>query len=274
MKYLILIISFLIFSISNGQQLSTDFTYEDFGNQILKYEPIQRAGVTDKDFKRGLTILDETKSVVEYDATNLNSADYWNVIIVFLKIGEPTSHIELAFKKAISFPKNNICEYIESMGTAGLEHIIPETFNAFYSKCETKPSEDFSLSEYIATNNLNTELVTLIDEISKSDQSIRKQKLKNNKAMKARDLKNQKLIDSLYKVHKTYLGSTLVGEKYKSTMWLVIQHSNVEMMEKYLPIVHRAVQNNELGKGPLKMLIDRFYGLKYGYQVFGSQSGF
>jgi len=92
--------------------------------------------------------------------------------------------------------------------------------------------------------------------------------------MKAYDLKNQKPIDSLYNIHKTHLGSSLVGEKYKSIMWLVIQHSNVKMMEKYLPIIHQAVQNNELGEGPLKMLIGRFYGLKYGYQIFGSQSGF
>jgi hypothetical protein len=57
-------------------------------------------------------------------------------------------------------------------------------------------------------------------------------------------------------------------------MWSVIQHSNPEMMEKYLPIVNKAVENNDLDKTPLKMLIDRYYGLKYGYQIFGSQNGF
>ena len=44
------------------------------------------------------------------------------------------------------------------------------------------------------------------------------------------------------------------------------------MMEKYLPVVHIAVKEKELSTTPLKMLIDRYYGLKYGYQVFGSQS--
>jgi len=57
-------------------------------------------------------------------------------------------------------------------------------------------------------------------------------------------------------------------------MWAVIQHSNLEMMERYLPVIQKAVKDKELNIVPLKMLIDRFYGLKYGYQIFGSQSGF
>ena len=54
-------------------------------------------------------------------------------------------------------------------------------------------------------------------------------------------------------------------------MFFVIQHSNVEMMERYLPIVQKAVRQNELQETPLKMLIDRIYGAKKGYQIFGNQ---
>ena len=32
--------------------------------------------------------------------------------------------------------------------------------------------------------------------------------------------------------------------------------------------------NKNLPDTPLKMLLDRFYGLKYGYQFFGTQQGF
>jgi hypothetical protein len=46
------------------------------------------------------------------------------------------------------------------------------------------------------------------------------------------------------------------------------------MMAEYLPIFQKAVEENELDVVPFKMLIDRFYGLKYGYQIFGTQSGF
>ena len=57
-------------------------------------------------------------------------------------------------------------------------------------------------------------------------------------------------------------------------MWAVIQHSNVNTMEKYLPIVHKAVTEYETNATLLKMLTYRLFGLKYGYQVFGSQSEF
>lgn len=91
---------------------------------------------------------------------------------------------------------------------------------------------------------------------------------------KVLDQQNQLVIDSLYSIHKSYVGRSLVGEEFQYVMWSVIQHSTVEIMEKYLPIVHSAVQEKELDEGPFKMLLDRFYGLKYGYQIFGSQSGF
>ena len=54
----------------------------------------------------------------------------------------------------------------------------------------------------------------------------------------------------------------------------MIQHAQVETMGRYLPVVHQAFLSGELAAGPLKMLIDRYYGLKYGYQIFGSQTGF
>jgi len=56
-------------------------------------------------------------------------------------------------------------------------------------------------------------------------------------------------------------------------MWSVVQHSNPEMMKKFLPILKKAVAEGELPTAPLKMTIDRYYGLVYGYQVFGSQGG-
>lgn len=44
-------------------------------------------------------------------------------------------------------------------------------------------------------------------------------------------------------------------------------------MEKYLPIVQKAVEDKELDVVPLKMLIDRIYSQKEKYQIFGSQMG-
>lgn len=64
-----------------------------------------------------------------------------------------------------------------------------------------------------------------------------------------------------------------MGENYQIAMKIVIQHADLEDQEKYLPIVYQAVKDGELFSSSLKLLIDRVYNKKYGYQIFGSQSG-
>lgn len=39
------------------------------------------------------------------------------------------------------------------------------------------------------------------------------------------------------------LGRSLVGKEYETVMGAVIQHAEPEMMERYLPVVHRAVES-------------------------------
>lgn len=56
-------------------------------------------------------------------------------------------------------------------------------------------------------------------------------------------------------------------------MFIVIQHSNLKMMERYLPVIQKAVKGKEVDVLALKYLIDRYYGATYGYQIFGSQNG-
>ncbi|WP_312406369.1 hypothetical protein [Brevundimonas sp.] len=56
-------------------------------------------------------------------------------------------------------------------------------------------------------------------------------------------------------------------------MWAVIQHSDLEMMEEYLPVVQQAVADAQLEATPLKMLIDRVHAIRHGTHVFGSQVG-
>jgi hypothetical protein len=52
---------------------------------------------------------------------------------------------------------------------------------------------------------------------------------------------------------------------------MIIQHSNLNSQEKYLAMIHAAVQAGELSEAPLKMLLDRIYTKKTGKQIFGSQ---
>ena len=196
-----------------------------------------------------------------------------------MKLEESKEAISIAFRKAISEKNNNICFYLERYGSSGLEKVIPETYYEFYNKCslEDNYKTSINIENYAEDLNLNYNLVRMMHDILKRDTKYREQKFKyyedpillekQNKL----DVVNQRVIDSLYNQHKRYLGTSLVGKEYDYVMWLVIQHSNIEMMETYLPIITEAVKNKELNEGPLKALIDRVYAVKYGYQIFGSQ---
>jgi hypothetical protein len=160
------------------------------------------------------------------------------------------------------------------MGTSNLDKLIPESFLPFYSNCaqsSTAESSNFNVANYAENNKLNPDLVSIISMIQLNDSKFRMIKPVDWTKQKPLDERNQQLIDSLFNVYQTYIGRQLVGKQFEATMWLVVQHSPLEMMEKYLSVVATAVNQKQLDQVPLKMLVDRIYWLKYDYQIFGSQ---
>lgn len=260
-------------------QEGVQFDYENFEKQFIEYKPVLKAGLSKKTFDYGCMIVEETKKSTKNDPKNFNLADYFNVLSAFLSLQESKANIELAFEKFRD--ADGSCEYF-----IGLEKdinkntkydIIRDEYRKELAKCknETPSEKEFDLEAYCKANGLDVTLVREIDKVNTEDQKYRKANAKTDvEKRNEADRKNQVIIDSLYKVYGTYLGHSLVGEKYESVMWAVIQHSNTEMMESYLDVLHQAVKENELDVTPFKMLIDRFYGLKFGYQIYGSQTGF
>ena len=271
--FLIAITSFNVFG-----QNANELDYENFEHQILLYEPVARQDIDQKSFDYGSMILEETKSATKNSPENFNVADYMNVLSAFLTLKESLSNIELAYQKFED--AEGSCEYIIAFENTFENNPkyapIRNKFRKKLEECRSEPSRDevkFDIPEYCRSNKLDLKLVQEIIQINNADQQYRNGNGVPDK-QSVSDRKNQLKIDSLYRQYGTYIGRTLVGEKFESVMWAVIQHSNQEMMEKYLPVVHKAVEENELDETPFKMLIDRYYGLKYGYQVFGSQNGF
>lgn len=68
-----------------------------------------------------------------------------------------------------------------------------------------------------------------------------------------------------------YPGKTLVGRDVAGTAFLVIQHSNLETQEEYLPILREAADKKELRWSSLALLIDRINTGKDLPQIYGSQ---
>ncbi len=265
-----ILMSFL--SLQLTAQTPAQFTKEGFAAEILNYQPSKADGIYQDEYDNGVFFLEETKKATKNDTANFNVADYWNITIAFLNIGESPDNIALAFTKAIEADPSTICAYLESMGNANLDTIIPAIFNPFYAqKCLGQEAEVQEDSQ--GQNGDESELIALIKEISARDQMLRKGEQKDLEKQARLDLVNQALIDSLFTAHGSYIGRSMVGEDLEHVMWAVIQHSDIDMMERYLNIVHQAVQAEELSVVPLKMLLDRIETTLNGFQLFGSQAG-
>lgn len=266
----------LTLSFVSIQAQSTSLSDSNFEQDILSFQP-KLNSVSEKDFNYGKMIINEVKTATENNPENFNRADYFNVFSAFLSLNESDDHINLAFKKF--YESNGSCDYFLSEGLFkskkydGLRPQIEKRIAMCSASTNDPKAPVFNLEDYIENNDLDEDLVRLMDKINKTDGKFRK--LANTDWSKQRplDLENQRVVDSLFKKYNTYVGASLVGDRYASTMWIVIQHSNIEMMEAYLPIIHKAVNSKELDVVPLKMLLDRIYSIKEGYQIFGSQSG-
>ncbi len=67
-----------------------------------------------------------------------------------------------------------------------------------------------------------------------------------------------------------YPGKSIVGDQ-ASTAFLVIQHADIEVQEKYLPILREAADADELSWSSLALLIDRIEMRNDRPQIYGSQ---
>jgi len=67
-------------------------------------------------------------------------------------------------------------------------------------------------------------------------------------------------------------GVALVGEDAADITFLVLQHcGDVEVMEKYLPVIENAVKEEELDKPSLALYVDRIRMFKGEEQLYGTQ---
>lgn len=264
----------LIFSSINcsGQKSNVVFTETDFNKQFLSYKPVN-LGISEQKFKDALFILDQSKERIIKNNSQFDFLDYWNILVILNRLNESESNLEIAFLK---FNKaDGSCEYLTSpifqKNFDNFSKTISAKLKEAASECPTEKETSFDITEYINNGKFDSSLVKLIKEIEDNDQRFRINEI-NLKKQKILDEINQSKIDSLYAKHKAYIGKTLVGTHFENVMWEVIQHSNLTFMEKYLPILHKAVMDKEINQTTLKYLLDRIVSEKSGFQYFGSQA--
>lgn len=129
-------------------------------------------------------------------------------------------------------------------------------------------------------------LVAKLDTIYQLDQNYRRQ-ISEIEAEYGRDseemMAHWKLIENtdsinLIKIKKIldergWLGPKVVGDQGSSTLFLVIQHSDLETQQKYLPMMREAVKLGNARSTSLALLEDRVALRKGERQIYGSQIG-
>ena len=137
-----------------------------------------------------------------------------------------------------------------------------------------------------AEKDLDKPLVAILDSVYKEDQSYRHQideieekYGRDSEEMKAHwKLINEKDSINLIKIEKIlnergWLGANIIGEQGNSTLFLVIQHSDIETQLKYLPLMREAVKEGNAKSSSLALLEDRVALGQGERQIYGSQIG-
>lgn len=137
-----------------------------------------------------------------------------------------------------------------------------------------------------AEKDLDKPLVAILDTIYREDQTYRRQigEIEEKYGRDSDEIKkhwwliNEKDSINLIKVQKIldergWLSPKIIGNHGNSTLFLVIQHSPLEVQEKYLPMMREAVKNGNARASSLALLEDRVSLRKGGKQIYGSQIG-
>jgi hypothetical protein len=134
--------------------------------------------------------------------------------------------------------------------------------------------------------NLNMPLVKELDSIYATDQGLRRQIAeiekeygRNSQEMQEHWGKIQKA-DSINEIKVTkildehgWLGADVIGGKGNQTLFLVIQHADIETQIKYLPMMREAVKEGKAQSSSLALLEDRVALRQGDRQIYGSQIG-
>jgi len=134
--------------------------------------------------------------------------------------------------------------------------------------------------------NFDKSLVAILDTIYQKDQQYRKQidEIEKKYGWESNEMKaHWKIIQekdsiNLIKVRKIldergWLGPSVIGGQGNSTLFLVIQHSDLQTQEKYLPMMREAVKKGNANPSSLALLEDRVALGNGKRQIYGSQIG-
>lgn len=196
-----------------------------------------------------------------------NDYHYFNRFIGLLPHRPINTNILLErFKEGFFFEPNGFCARVNEK----LEQYL--SFNA-YAKTYFKDELEI-IGQYCECqlNSYNMDLIEKLKIILNDDQEYRidPSKALGKRSQKIRDSINIEKIEEIIEEFG-YPGRKLVGVEYEDVVFLVIQHSNLALMEKYLPLIEYNVKVKNLSPRLLPFLYDRIEMINGRPQIFGTQ---
>lgn len=180
----------------------------------------------------------------------------------------------------------NLNIIVTKMNFINYSHITTDTdLKSLHADKRWQPLLDIiKANKEKAEVNLNKPLAKTLDSIFTEDQKYRLQmdEVEKKHGYQSKEMaglwKIMQEKDSINLIKVTsildkygWLGADEVGMYGNLTLFLVIQHSNLKTMEKYLPMLKEAVKNKKAQAADLALLTDRVEMMNGRPQVYGSQ---
>lgn len=187
--------------------------------------------------------------------------------------------------------KNNSIKWLEiaiNNGFDNLNHIKTDSDleNIRKEKKFNKIITELQKKTELIEANYNKPLQKELLEIFKEDQEIRNQYVSAQKKYgyqgkemdslgKIMTLKDSLNLKKIVKIldEKGWVGKDKVGGQANQTLFLVIQHSDLKIQQKYLPMMKEAVKKGNANSSALALLEDRIALREGKKQIYGSQIG-
>jgi hypothetical protein len=165
--------------------------------------------------------------------------------------------------------------------------IIDEDLNSLHNDIRWQPLiNQVKQNKEKAEANLNKPIVAILDSIFVDDQKYRlqidgiekkygsqsKELIDHWKFINVRDSINLIKIKNILDKYG-WLGEDEIGEQGNTTLFLVIQHSDINTQDKYLPMMREAVKSGKAQASSLALLEDRVAFRHGNRQIYGSQIG-
>ena len=200
--------------------------------------------------------------------------DRYNAACSWALVNQPDSSFIQLFKIA------------ENGNYSNLGHITtdPDLNSLHEDERWPKVIEIINSNKEKAEANLDKPLVAMLDTIYQDDQKYRQQvkgieekygweseemkalwKIINEKDS-INSVKIQQILDD-----RGWLGPDIIGNQGNSTLFVVIQHADLEIQEKYLPMMREAVKKGNARASSLALLEDRVALRNGKKQIYGSQ---